>query len=254
MGYRVKTGRPVQHKGPGQLNAVQFALRERGNGYALAMSFDPGEAANEILIEHAADIMLGLMLVRGWRDLTEEILIGPTNDWTDRWWERPLGPNAFVIEANLAPAAATDPKDIERMISLTTIAWCMEREMHLDERPTPDLMTAFAPDGIVLANIHPEPVRDAMRAQRQSIIERMATLLEPMRSATYAHVLIHLDGNAVRPWSLPSEVCTFGTGSADPAADRVFVALEDTSEAPRPETARALLRLMLGRPAREDRP
>ena len=245
MGYRVKTGRPVQHKQPGQLDAVQFALRERGNGYALAMSFDPGEAANDILTVHAADIMLGLMHLRGWRDLNEEILIGLENDWTDRWWDRPLGPNAFVIEADLAPAGATDPKDIERIISLTMIAWCMEREMHLDERPTPDLMTAFAPDGLVLANIHPAPVRDAMRAQRQSIIERMATLPEPMRSATCAHVLIHLDGSAVRPWSLPGRVCTFGTGSADPAADRVFVALEDTSEDPQPDTARALLRLML---------
>ena len=245
MGYRVKTGRPVQHKQPGQLDAVQFALRERGNGYALAMSFDPGEAANDILTVHAADIMLGLMHLRGWRDLNEEILIGLENDWTDRWWDRPLGPNAFVIEADLAPAGATDPKDIERIISLTMIAWCMEREIDLHERPTPDLMTAFAPDGLVLANIHPAPVRDAMRAQRQSIIERMATLPEPMRSATYAHVLIHLDGSAVRPWSLPGRLCTFGTGSADPAADRVFVALEDTSEDPQPDTTRALLRLML---------
>ena len=74
---------------------------------------------------------------------------------------------------------------------------------------------------------------------------RTVTLPEPMRSATYAHVLIHLDGSAVRPWSLPGRLCTFGTGSAEPAADRVFVALEDTSEDPQPDTARALLRLML---------
>ena len=81
-----------------------------------------------------------------------------------------------------------------------------------------------------------------MRAQRQSILERMATLPEPMRSATYAHVLIHLDGTAVRLWNLPDRVCEFGTASRDPAIDR---ALEDTSEDPRPETARMLLRLML---------
>ena len=66
-----------------------------------------------------------------------------------------------------------------------------------------------------------------------------------MRRATYAHVLIHLDGTAVRPWSLPDRVYAFGTASRDPAIDRVFVALEDTSEDPRPETARTLLRLML---------
>ena len=66
-----------------------------------------------------------------------------------------------------------------------------------------------------------------------------------MRRATYSHVLVHLDGTAVRPWSLPDRVYAFGTASRDPAIDRVFVALEDTSEDPRPETACSLLRLML---------
>ena len=114
----------------------------------------------------------------------------------------------------------------------------MERQLHLAEGPIPDLMTAFAPGGSVLANIHPKPLRDAMRAQCGSIAE-------PMRSATHARVLIHLAGRAVRPWSLSGRTCTFGSSSDDPAIDRVFVALEDTSEAPRPETARTLLRLML---------
>ena len=117
--------------------------------------------------------------------------------------------------------------------------------MYLHERPIPGLMTACGPDGIVLANIHPEPLHDATRAQRRSIAERMATLPEPTRSATCAHVLIHLDGSAVCPWSLPDRVCAFATKSANPAIARVFVALEDTSGDPRPETARALLRLML---------
>ena len=84
-----------------------------------------------------------------------------------------------------------------------------------------------------------------MRAQHQSILERMATLPKPMRSATYAQVLMHLDANAVRPWSLTDRDCVFGTASSDPAIDRDFAALEDTSEEPRPETARTLLRLML---------
>ena len=84
---------------------------------------------------------------------------------------------------------------------------------------------------IVPANIHPEPLRYAMRAQRDSIAERMAALPEPIRSATHTHVLFHLEGSAVRPWSLPGRVCTFGSVSDDPAIDRVFVALEDASEA-----------------------
>ena len=245
MGYRVNSGRPVEHKEAGEFDAVQCALREGDDGLALATTFDPGDAANVVLTVHAADIMLGLMHLRGWRDLNERILIGLARDWPDRWWDRPLGPNAFVVESNLAPAGGSDPDDIERIASLTMIAWCMEREIHLDKRPVPDLMTAFAPGGTMLANVHPEPLGDAMRGQRQSIVERMATLPEPMRSATYAHILMHLDASAVRPWSLPDRDCVFGTASSDPAIDRVFVVLEDTSEDPRPEIARPLLRLML---------
>ena len=115
----------------------------------------------------------------------------------------------------------------------------------LAERPIPDLMTAFAPGGVVLANIHPEPLRDAMRALRGSIAERMAALPGPVRSATHAHGLSHRERSAVRLWSLSGRARTFGSSSDDPAIDRVVVALEDTSEAPRPETARTLLRLML---------
>ena len=245
MGYRVKDGRPIEHKEAGQLDAVQYSLRERDDGPALAMTFDPGDAANDTLTAHSLEIMLGLLQLRGWRHDGQEMLIGLARDWTDQWWERSLGPNAVVIESDLAAAGATDPDDITRIISLTMITWCMEREVHLHERPIPDLMTACGPEGHTLANVHPEPLRDAMRAQRPSIMERMESLPEPMRSATYAHMLIHLDGSAVRPWSLPDRVCAFGTASRDPAIDRVFIALEDTSEDPRPETARTLLRLML---------
>ena len=245
MGYRVKSGRPVEHKEAGQLDAVQCSLRVRDDRFALAMSFDPGDAPDDTLCAHAPEIMLGLMQLRGWRYDGQEMLIGLARDWTDRWWDRPLGPNAFVVESDLAPARGSDAGDIERIIALTTVAWCMEREMHLKDRPIPDLMTACGPEGLVLANVHPEPLRDAMRAQRQSIVERMESLPEPMRSATHAHVLIHLDGSAVRPWSLPDRVCAFGTASRDPEIDRVFVSLQDTSAEPRPETTRTLLRLML---------
>ena len=114
----------------------------------------------------------------------------------------------------------------------------MERELHLPERPIPDLMTEFAPGGLVLANIHPESLRDAMCAQRDSIAERRAALPESMRSAAHAHVLIHLEGTEVRSWMLPGRTCAFRSNSHARAIDRLFVALEDTYEAPRPETAR----------------
>ena len=245
MRYRVQSGRPVVHKDAAELDAVRCALRRRDDGFALAMTFDPGDAANLTLTAHAADLMLGLMHLRGWRRAGQEMRIATAADWTDRWWDRPLGPEAFVIESDLAPAYAADVADINRIISLTMIAWCMERELYLHGRPIPDLMTACGPEGLALANVHPEPLRDAMRGQRRSIAERMATLAEHARSPTYAHVLIHLDGTTVHPWCLPDRVCAFGTASRDPEIDRVFVALEDTSEDPRPETARALLRLML---------
>ena len=153
--------------------------------------------------------------------------------------------HAGARRPNLAPAAATDPDDITRIASLTMIAWCMEREPSLVERPISDLMTAYGPGAIVLAHVHPEPLRDAVRAQRQSLTEPMAALPEPMRSATHAHVLIHLDGSAVRPWSLFDKVCAFATRSSDPAIEPVSVALEDIVEDLQPETARARLRLML---------
>ena len=199
MTYRVKSGRPVEHKDTGSFGAVQSGLRKRGDGYALAMTFDPGEVTDEPLIEHAADLMLGLLHLRGWRHDEQEMLLGRASDWTDQWWERPLTANALVIESDLIPIAATDSDDIKAVANLTTITWSMEHEIYLRGRAMPDLMMAFAPDGIALANIHPDPLRDAMHAQRSSIAERLSNLPEPERSATHAHVLIHLDGTAVRP-------------------------------------------------------
>lgn len=69
---------------------MQCSLRERDNGFALAMTFDPGDAPNDVLSVHAPAIMLGLMQLRGWRRDGQEMLIGLGRDWTDRWWNRPL--------------------------------------------------------------------------------------------------------------------------------------------------------------------
>ena len=166
------------------------------------MSFDPSDAPNDTLCAHAPEIMLGLMELRGWRYDGQEMLIGLARDWTDRWWDRPLGPNAFVVESDLAPARGSDAGDIERIIALTTVAWCMEREMHLKDRPIPDLMTACGPEGLVLANVHPEPLRDAMRAQRQSIVERMESLAKNLVAAAKRN----LAKDATRPWYSGSEL------------------------------------------------
>ena len=166
MRYRVQSGRPVVHTAAAELDAVRCALRRRDDGFALAMTFDPGDAANLTLTAHAADLMLGLMHLRGWRHAGQEMRIATAADWTDRWWDRPLGPEAFVVESDLAPTGAADVADIDRIITLTMIAWCMERELYLHGRPVPDLMTAGGPRW-ARAREHPPRAaarRDARRA------------------------------------------------------------------------------------------
>ena len=236
---------PSGQPDPSELEAVQYALRAHDEGFALAMTFDPGDAPSTTLGNHAIDIMLGLMHLRRWRHDGQPMWMGRACEWYDPWWAHPLGPHALVVESELDTADGTSAGDIKRIVGLTQVAWCMERELHLAEQPIPDLMTAFAPGGLVLASIDPEPLRVAMHALRGSIAERRAALPESMRSPTHAHVLIHLEGTALRPWSLSERTCAFRSTGKDPAVERVFVALEDTSEDPRPETARALLRLML---------
>ena len=152
MTYRVQSGRPIQHKDLSELGAVHCALRERDEGFALAMTFDPGDAPGATLGKHAIDIMLNLMFLRGWRHDGQVMRMGLAREWPDRWWAHALGPHALAVESDLARAGATDPDDIERIASLTKVAWCMERELYLAERPIPDLMTAFAPGGLVLAS------------------------------------------------------------------------------------------------------
>ena len=245
MRYRVQNARPTQHKKAGELEAVQATLRERNGGYAMAMVFDPGSTESERLLVHAADVMLGLMYLRGWRKLEEQVLIGLASNWSDQWWERAPGANAFVIEANLAPTPESDSGDLDRIATLTSLAWCMEHDLHARERPMPDLMTAFGPDGIAIASIHPEPMARAMRGHRETINERMTGLPEPIRSATYTHVLMHIEGTSLRPWALADRTCNFGTGRSETAGDRLFIALRDTNPAAKPETTRSLLSMML---------
>ena len=107
------------------------------------------------------------------------------------------------------------------------------------------LSLRVTPHGTVLASIHPDPMRNAMRAQRDNIAQRLASLPEALNSATHAHVLIHIEATTVHPWSLPDRGCVFATAHTDAATDRVLVALRDTCADPQPETTRALLHLML---------
>ena len=60
-------------------------------------------------------------------------------------------------------------------------------------------------------------------------------------------LLMHLEGSTVRPWSVPGRECAFRTTNDEPGFDRVFIALQASAGEDAPETAEALLKLMLAR-------
>ena len=247
MGYRVKTGRALKRIAPQGLSAVQSAIRARDDGVALAMSFDPGTVSDIALNSHAIDILMGLLYVRGWAQAQQDMLIAMAQDWTDRWWERTLGPGAFVVETALRPAdARCEVDDITRIASLAALAWCMELDVCERERPTPDLMLAAAvPEGLSLASVHNEPWTDALRESLGAVMQRMSEQTEGHGSRSHTYVEMHLKGSSVQPWSLPDRSCVFGTTITDPHWKRTYIALRDTAEDPNSETTRSLLRLML---------
>ena len=251
MGYRVKTGRPLERAAPERLRAVQSAIRERTDGFALAMSFDPGALRDGVLNRHAIDVVMGLLYVRGWRPEQHEVRIATAEDWADRWWQGTLGPDAFIVESPLSPDPRCDVNDLTRIMDLAATAWCMELDVCQAARPIPDLMTAVTPEGLSLASIHDEPWKDAFREALDSVMARMRTQPDGTGSRSHAYVAMHLEGSSVKPWSLPERSCVFGTLVTDPEWKRVYVVLTDTAEPPNPETARARLRLMLASGARD---
>ena len=245
MSYRVRTGRAVKTVEPEGLDAVQCTIRERKDGMSVAMSFDPGTVGDGVLNVHAVDIVMGLLYVRGWRAERQEMLLGKAANWADRWWKGTLGANALIVESPLWPHPQCEVEDLNRVMDLAALAWCMELEVCKRRRPTPDLMTAVTPDGLSLASIHDEPWKDAFRESFDSVMERMRTQPPKSGSRSHAYVELHLEGTSVEPWSLPERSCVFGTLVDDPEWKRVYVVLKDTAEKPNPETTRTLLRLML---------
>ena len=246
MGYRVKTQRALKWVAPQEgLAAVRSATRERNDGVALAMSFDPGTVSDLALNAHASAIMMGLLYARGWRRAQPQVHIGNAAHWPDRWWRDTLGPGAFVVETALSPDARCEVEDLTTVTSLTALAWSMELDVCERERPLPDLMMATAPEGVSLASIHPEPWVDAVRQSLDVVMARMGEQPEGVASRSHAYVQMHLEGSSVEPWSLPDRPCVFATAMSDPHDKCVFVALSDTAENPNPDTTGGLLRLML---------
>ena len=93
-------------------------------------------------------------------------------------------------------------------------------------RPVP------APDSLVLANIPPEPLGDAMRAQSAT-------------NVVHAHVAHPPRRQRGPPPGASRPGCAFSSARIEPVGDPTFIVLRDTAEDPRPETDRALPRLML---------
>ena len=113
--------------GPEGVSAVQSAIREREDGFALAMSFDPGTVSDSVLNRHAIDVVMGLLYVRGWRPEKEEMLIGMAEDWADRWWQGTLGPDAFIVESPLWPNPQCEVGDLTRIkpcLSISSLGIC----------------------------------------------------------------------------------------------------------------------------------
>lgn len=245
MGYRIRTGRPLERVAPERLRAVQGTLTSRGGAVALAMTFDPGAVRNGALLAHAVDIVAGLLYVRGFTSAEQGLRAGSAADRAERWWRGPLGPAALVVEAALSPAAGCEADDLADIMRLSALAWCMVLEGVERDRPTPDLMLAAVPEGPSLASIHPEPWLDALRGSGDAVMERMRRRPDGTGCRSQTYVEMHLEGSAVEPWRLPGRSCVFASGLAPPGWRRTYVALRDTAPDPSPDTTRALLRLML---------
>ena len=169
MRYRVKTQRALKRVVPEEgLGAVRRAIRERNDGVALAMSFDPGTVSDLALYAHASAIMMGLLYARGWRRAQPQVHIDNAAHWPDRWWRDTLGPGAFVVETALSPHARCEVEDLTTITSLTALAWCMELDVCERERAMPDLMMAMAPQGVSLASIHHTTLGSMRSANRST--------------------------------------------------------------------------------------
>ena len=113
MGYRVKTQRGLQRVVPEEgLGAVRRAIRERNDGVALVMSFDPGTVSDLALYAHASAIMMGLLYARGWRRAQPLTAGGVPRQRGDG--PRPGRRRGDRVHAPRAPAPAPLPPETER--------------------------------------------------------------------------------------------------------------------------------------------
>ena len=79
MAYPIETGH-VWDVGDDALAAVQWAVRTRDDGPSLALSFDPGAVDDLPLMMRGADLVMGLLGLRGWRAPVSDLRVDVATD------------------------------------------------------------------------------------------------------------------------------------------------------------------------------
>ena len=243
--YRITNDHPLAGLTPDERDNVRHAYRLDNDQISLAMGFDPGDTASPALAAHAIEMMTGLLYLRGWCSRTPEVLLALATDWPDRAWLDSRGPRAFVVEIPIEPQDTPRTDELDTIVELITLAWCLEHRLLRTGRPVPDLMSAFGPQGVTLASVHIELWSQAVSGAVASNTGQGGRQPDAARSPSTEYVDVHLDGTGVRTWSLPDRQAVFLSSACEPAHARAYLALEDTDPDPRPERTRELLHLML---------
>ena len=123
------------------------------------------------------------------------------------------GPEAYVVETELRATSGAQIGDLKPIMSLAIVAWCGEHEIYTREEPIPDLMVACGLEGRYLANIHPEPWRNAVREVLPSKSAGRQERRAAVENRSHTYVKMHLEGSSVEPWSVPDSACVFGTAN-----------------------------------------
>ena len=246
MTYRITNDRPLAGLTPDERDNVRHAYRLDDGQVSFAMGFDPLDTLEPSLAAHAIEMVTGLLYVRGWCDRTPEVLLAPATDWPDRSWLDSRGPRAFVVQIPLEPQDTPRTDELDTIVELITLTWCMEFRLLRTGQPVPDLMSAAGPQGVTLASVHIDLWSEAVFGVVAPSLEGEAGRpSDASCSPSSKYVEMHLEGTGIRPWSPPGRQAVFMSSACEPAHARAYFALEDTDTDPRPERIRDLLHLML---------
>ena len=245
MTYRITNDRPLAGLTPEERDNVRHAYRLDDDQVSLALGFDPVDTAEPALVVRAIEMMTGLLYIRGWCNHTPELLLAPAIDWPDRAWLDSTGPRAFVVQIPIEPRDSPRTDELDTIVELITLAWCMEQRLLRTGEPVPDLMSAFEPQGVTLASMQIDLWSQAVSGASAPGTGQAERKPDAARSPSSRYVDMHLEGTGVRTWSLPDRQAVFVSSACEAAHARAYLALEDTDPCPRPERARELLHLML---------